>query len=67
MNAAEKLVSLFGQTLKTTLYESVVGKIEIENEILIDGSVSTTLWVIYPDGMGDEVTTIDEAMEKLEL
>ena len=58
---------LMGQTFKTTVYESVVGKIEIENEILIDGSVSTTLWVIYPDGFADEVFTIEEACEKLEL
>lgn len=58
---------LIGQTFKTTIYESVIGKIEIENEILIDGSVSTTIWVIYPDGFGDEVFTVGEACDKLEL
>jgi hypothetical protein len=58
---------LIGQTFKTTIYESVIGKIEIENEILIDGSVSTTIWVTYPDGVGDEVSTVGEACDKLEL
>lgn len=58
---------LMGQTFKTTVYASVVGKIEIENEILIDGSVSTTLWVIYPDGFADEVFTVQDAYAKLEL
>lgn len=58
---------LIGQTFKTTIYESVIGKIEIENELLIDGSISTTIWVIYPDGFGDEVFTVDEARDKLEL
>lgn len=58
---------LTGHTFKTAIYESVVGKIEIENEILIDGSVSTTLWVIYPDGFADEVFTFQEGYEKLEL
>jgi hypothetical protein len=59
--------SLIGQTFKTTIYESVIGKVVVENEILLDGSISTTLWVVYPDGVGDEVFTIDEACEKLEL
>ncbi len=61
------LTSLFGATFKTTVYESPVGKVEIENEFLIDGSVSTTLWVIYPDGFSEEIFTLDEAKEKLEL
>jgi hypothetical protein len=64
MNIAETLI---GQSFKTVIYASVVGKIEIKNEILLDGSISTTLWVIYPDGVGDEVFTIEEATEKLEL
>jgi hypothetical protein len=58
---------LIGQTFKITLYESVVGKIEIETDILIDGSISTTMWVIYPDGFGDEIFTLGEGLEKLEL
>jgi hypothetical protein len=58
---------LIGQTFKITLYESVVGKIEIEADILIDGSISTTMWVIYPDGFGDEIFTLGEGLEKLEL
>ena len=58
---------LIGQTFKTTLYESVIGKIEIHNEILTDGSVSTTVWVIYPDGVGSEVFSVGEACENLEL
>lgn len=58
---------LIGQYFKTMIYESAIGKIEIENEILADGSFSTTMWVIYPDGFGEEVFTIGEACEKLEL
>jgi hypothetical protein len=64
MSIAETLI---GQTFKTTIYDSVVGKIEIEADILIDGSVSTTLWVVYPDGLHDEIFTLGEGLEKLEL
>ena len=59
--------NLIGQAFRITLYESVIGKVVVENEILLDGSISTTLWVIYPDGVGDEIFTVDEACEKLEL
>jgi hypothetical protein len=58
---------LIGQTFKTTLYGSVVGKIETETEVLIDGSISTTMWVIYPDGFGEEIQTVLEGLQKLEL
>jgi len=64
MSIAETLI---GQTFKTTIYDSVVGSIEVESEILLDGSISTTLWVVYPDGLHDEIFTIDEGLEKLEL
>ena len=64
MSIAETMI---GQTFKTALYESVVGKIEVEIEGLIDGSISTTLWVVYPDGYGEEIFTIGEGLEKLEL
>lgn len=56
-----------GHKYTTTVYDSVVGEITIENEILEDGSVATTLWVIYPDGFSDEIMTIQEGFEKLEL
>ena len=59
--------NLIGTTFKTTVYESVVGKILIENEILIDGSVSTRMLVVYPDGVGQEVFSIAEACEMLEI
>lgn len=59
--------NLIGKTFKTTIYESVIGKIEIENEILLNGIISTILWVIYPDGVGEEVFSIAQACEKLEL
>lgn len=59
--------NLIGQTFKTTIYESVFGKVEVENEILLDGSVSTTMRVIYPEGLHDEVFSIADAYEKLEL
>jgi hypothetical protein len=64
MSIAETLI---GQTFKTIIYDSVVGSIEAEVEILIDGSISTTLWVVYPDGLADEIFTIGEGLEKLEL
>ncbi len=60
-------LDLIGQTFKTTIYDSAIGKILIENEILIDGSVSTTMLVFYPDGFGEEIFTVGEACEKLEL
>lgn len=60
------MMDLIGQTFKTTICESVIGKVEVEYEILQDGSIDTTLWVIYPDGMGEEVSTLQEASEKLE-
>jgi hypothetical protein len=63
----EMQMDLTGLTFKTTIYESVVGKIEIENEILTDGSISTTLWVVFPDGVGDEIATVQEGFDKLEL
>jgi len=59
--------ALSGHTFTNTLYDSAIGKIVIENEILLDGSVSTTLWVQYPDGFSDEVFSVQEAEEKLEL
>jgi hypothetical protein len=58
---------LTGHSFKTTIYKSVVGKIEVETEILADSSISTTLWVVYPDGLADEIFTIGEGLEKLEL
>jgi hypothetical protein len=58
---------LNGQTFTATIYESVIGKIVIENEIGIDGSVFTTLWVQFPDGFSDEVFSVQQAVEALEL
>lgn len=57
---------LIGKTYRRRIYESIVGRIEFEIEILIDGSFSTTMWVVYSDGFGEEVFTIQEAEEKLE-
>lgn len=59
--------ALIGESFKSTVYESVIGAIELETEILEDGSFATTLWVVYPDGMHDEVFTVAEAFEKLEV
>ena len=64
MSVSETLIEAI---FKKTLYESVVGKIEVEIEILIDGSMSTTMWVIYPDGCGEEIFTVGEGLENLEL
>jgi hypothetical protein len=67
LTAKESIMELIGQTFKTTIYESVIGKVIIENEILLDGSVSATMWVVYPDGFGDEVFSIGDAYKMLEL
>jgi hypothetical protein len=64
MSIAETLI---GYAFKKTLYESVVGKIEAEIEILADGSLSTSMFVTYPDGVSEEIFTIGEGLEKLEL
>jgi hypothetical protein len=58
---------LTGHSFKTTIYKSVVGSIEVETEILADGSISTALWVVYPDGVGEEIFTLGEGLEKLEI
>jgi hypothetical protein len=59
--------SLLGTSYRTTIYDSVVGKIQLETEILVDGGFSITVWVIYPDGVGEEVHSVEEATEKLEI
>ena len=64
MGVAAKVV---GQTFKSVIYESVVGSIILETEILIDGSFSTTMWVQFPDGFSNEVFNINEACEALEI
>jgi hypothetical protein len=60
-------MELYGQTFTIVIYSSVVGKIEIANAIYSDGSISTILWVIYPNGIGEKVSTLQEAYAKLEL
>ena len=60
-------MELIGQTFTTVVYSSVVGKIEIDNEVYSDGSISTSLWVIYPNNAHEEVSTVQEAYAKLEL
>jgi hypothetical protein len=64
MNTATKLIS---QVFTTVIYESVVGSIVIENEILCDGSLSTSMFVKYPDGVSEEIFTVNEGCEKLEV
>ncbi len=63
----EMQMDLTGLTFKTTIYESVVGQIIIENYILSDGTIDTSTWVRYPDGVSEEVFSVLEAVEKLEL
>lgn len=60
-------MELVGQTFTTVIYSSVVGKIEIDNAVYSDGSISTILWVTYPNGIGEKVATVQEAYAKLEL
>lgn len=61
------LDKLIGKTFTTVVYSSVVGNIEIETDILMDGTISSTIWVCYPDGFSDEVLTVQEAIATLEL
>jgi hypothetical protein len=60
-------MDLLGKTVKATLYESVIGKIVVENEILCDGSCSTSMFVTYPDGISEEIFTVNQGFELLEL
>lgn len=60
-------MDLTGQTFATAIYESVVGRIFVENEVMMDGTIRTSLWVQFPDGFSDEVQNLQEAEEKLEL
>jgi hypothetical protein len=60
-------MDLSGHVFKTTLYESVVGSIVVETEVLGDGSIYTSMFVVYPDGLADEIFTVKEGFEMLEL
>lgn len=60
------LAKILEQSYSNLIYESVVGKIVLETDFL-DGKAFTTLWVIFPDGLGTEVENIQQAFEALEL
>jgi hypothetical protein len=60
-------MDLTGHSFKTAIYESVIGKIEVENEVCADGTIRTSLWVVFPDGFGDEIATVQEGFDRLEL
>ena len=53
-------MDLTGQTFATAIYESVVGRIFVENEVMMDGTIRTSLWVQFPDGFADEIGTVQE-------
>ena len=62
------LDAIFG-THTVTVYESVIGKIEIRSDVngIGEFDIYTSVWVVYPDGMGEECVCLQEALEKLEL
>ena len=60
-------MDLTGKTAKATLYESVVGSIVVETEVLCDGSITTSMFVMYPDGVSEEIFNVKEGFELLEL
>jgi hypothetical protein len=60
-------MDLTGHSFRTAIFKSVVGNIEVENEVCKDGTIRTSLWVVFPDGFGDEIATVQEGFDKLEL
>lgn len=62
-----KLTDLIGQTFKTPIYESVVGGIVAESEILSNGTIYTEMFVVFPDGVHESIQTVQQGFEKLEL
>jgi hypothetical protein len=63
MNIAQKISEA---AFSNTVYESVVGKIVLE-AWFENGQVVTTLWVVFPDGLGTEVENLQQAFDALEL
>lgn len=60
-------MELVGRVFKTTIYESVVGSIIIENEILGDGSIYSIMYVVYPDDLREQIFRVDDGFRLLEL
>lgn len=60
-------MELVGRVFKTTIYESVVGNIIIENEILGDGSIYSIMYVVYPDDLREQIFRVDDGFRLLEL
>lgn len=60
-------MKLVGRVFKTTIYESVVGNIIIENEILGDGSIYSIMYVVYPDDLREQIFRVDDGFRLLEL
>ncbi len=60
-------MNLVGTIVKADLYKSVVGIITVEVEVLIDGSIHTSMFVQYPDGVSEEIFDVNEGFKKLEL
>jgi len=58
--------NLIGQTFKTVLYSSVIGKIVLENTIEHVDTISTNLVVVFPDGVATDVASLTEACDLLE-
>lgn len=56
-------------TYTKTIYDTVVGRIELRIDVngLTEFDVYTSVWVIYPDGMGEECVDLQTALEKLGL
>lgn len=52
-------------TIRTVLYANQHGRIDLVTDFYLDGAFETCLFVIFPDGFGDECESMFVAMEKL--
>jgi hypothetical protein len=64
-SARETTMGLTGHSFRTAIFKSVVGNIEVEKEVCKDVTIRTSIWVVFPDGFGDEISTVQEGLDKL--
>lgn len=55
-------------TYTKAIYSNAKGKIELRIDVngLSEFDIYTTVWVVYPDGVGEECVDIQAALAKLE-
>jgi hypothetical protein len=53
------------KNVQQVFYDKDIGKIELHTEISSENGAFASIWVIYPDGVGEEVATLIEAYKKL--